>query len=35
MAECRHLIEYWEGDVDGACKFCGKRFEIDFRKKAW
>ena len=33
MAECRHWIEYWEGDTHGACIYCFKRFEIRFRQR--
>ena len=33
MPECRHWIEYYEGDTHGACIYCFKRFEIRFRQK--
>ena len=32
-SECRHLIEYWEGDTYGTCQYCGQRFNIMHRKK--
>ena len=32
--ECRHWIEFWEKDfVFGTCVYCGKRFDINFRRK--
>ena len=33
MPECRHSLEYWQGERTASCVYCGKRFEILLRTK--